>query len=297
MIAAPPSPQKAEGPFGRLEQRELEYMSLCDFAPLDRLLCVVLRARVDGRTKKVHDRIDTLARWSGMSTRSVQRSLGSLEQRGTIARHRHRISGGARGQAFTWSTTLVPYEGWPTAPLECLVIGMSVYLRVFHQLGERATGASPSGKNMPKPTEEPARIAGRTRLATRDSPESYPETSPERGAASESRREADEDGDAVLEVRVLRASTVGGRPAVSAVPVITVDEGSLEVDARAVVAAYLECGGDRSEHARFKVDKEAWHLLREGEDRGVVIRAAQILARSRRPPWKLRAAASEARQR
>lgn len=173
---------KACAPFGLIEQRELEYMTLCGFSALDCWAFVVLRVRSD-RTKVVHDRIDTLARWSCLGARTMQRSLASLARRSVILRKPHPVKDGARGQAFSWTTTILPYEAWPTEPLVRTIATMVAYLEVLYPSKEHAARALSSvtakRKNTPEATEEHARIGGRTRLATRDNPESYPEVFPE----------------------------------------------------------------------------------------------------------------------
>lgn len=62
--------------------------------------------------------------------------------------------------------------------------------------------------------------------------------------------------------------------------------GTNEDDVEYVVSAYLECGGDRTDYARFKVAKEAERLMRS-HDREAVAAAARVLGISKRSPWEL----------
>lgn len=177
--------------FGRVEQRELEYMRLLRFNPLDRLLFAVLKVRYDARSGTVTDRIATLAKWAGLSERRVQASLRSLAESGVVIRAKHPGAGGPRGHAWSWSTTVRHYSDWPAEPLERLIAVTISYLRTFHRaVEEHASPALSPGKSTHQRVEEHAPARGRGRTATRDNPASSLDTSQERDALFE---ECEED--------------------------------------------------------------------------------------------------------
>ena len=178
----------AHSAFGRVEQRELEYMRLLRFDPLDRLLFAVLRVRYDARSRTVEDRISTLAEWSGLSIRSVERRLASLKRRGIIEREGRRNAGGPKAHGWRWSTSIRPYDDWPTGPMAALVVTWSAYLSVFYR---PAPQAASSGKSPPQTMEEPAKNDPRARQTTRHNQESSPDISQERDASLEQRDEED----------------------------------------------------------------------------------------------------------
>lgn len=174
----------AHPPFGRVEQRELEYMRLLRFEPLNRLLFAVLRVRYDARTGTVSDRISTLADWSGMSERKVQYCLRNLARRGVISRERHRSAGGPVGCAWSWSTTVRPYDDWPVEPLAVLVAASIAYLSVFHGAEENTHDlrALPAKRTHHSKGED-AQNARRERTGTRHYQASSPDISQERDAS------------------------------------------------------------------------------------------------------------------
>lgn len=179
-----PAAAAAKAAFGRLEVRELEYLMLTQVPDLDRLLFAVLKVRYDTRSGAVADRIDTLARWSGMSYRAVQRSLNSLKARGVITRSTHGLAGGSRRQTVTWRTAIVPYEEWPATPLEQIVVSLDAHRALLMRKGH-ATQAHPTTLDTPRTIDGHARNARRSRLATRNIPASYPESFPERDGSLE----------------------------------------------------------------------------------------------------------------
>ncbi|MHB8648119.1 MAG: hypothetical protein ACYDAR_20245 [Thermomicrobiales bacterium] len=162
--------------FGRVEQRELEYLRLLRVDPLDRLIFAVLRVRYDARRGAVMDKIGTLADWSGMSERKVQACLQSLVRRGIITRLRRPAGGGQPGHAWSWSTTVCPYEGWPWEPLAVLVVASVAYISVFLNAQNTHDERALRAKKTHRTTEEDAQNGRGARTATRHNQESYPET-------------------------------------------------------------------------------------------------------------------------
>jgi hypothetical protein len=196
------------GPYGVVEQREAEYMAVVGIDPLQRLLFGVLRVRC-GSVAFVSDRIETLAWWTGLSPRLVQSALAELAQRGLVRRERSKDSGGPRGRAWRWSTTVLPYDEWPAEPLARSIVSLATYVAVFHKQehapdarssqmsahGVTPEEAAPHARSSPKSTheatEEHARDDRRGRTATRHNPASYPDVIPDDVGGQES--EADED--------------------------------------------------------------------------------------------------------
>ena len=189
--------------YGRLEQRELEYMKLVGTPALDRLLFAVLKVRYDARRGAVADRINTLAEWTGMGGRAVQRGLDRLQRAGLIERKRRGVSGGTRGSAtVTWTTDVRPHEAWPTGPLEQLITGRTIALDAYRSVflcNGHAPPASPSPEacvtDTPGGDEGHACSDRRTRLATRDNQASSQEISQERGHALPVRKDEGTDAE------------------------------------------------------------------------------------------------------
>jgi hypothetical protein len=170
-------------PFGALAQRESEYLSLAGVDARYRELLRTIRMRLDGRTQACTDTVSSLAWWSGMSERSVQSGIKSLAERlGLICRERHPIRGGARGQTWTWTTTPLRYEDWPTDPLWRCIAATVEYVRVFYPVDEDAKSACSSPMSTQKAMDEHAKSARSARKTTRHSPERPPKVSPERDA-------------------------------------------------------------------------------------------------------------------
>lgn len=238
-------------------------MKLAGTPALDRLLFSVLKVRYDARRKGVGDRIDTLAEWSGMGYRAVQRALDRLRKAGLIERDRRGVTGGSRGAAtVTWTTKLRPYEDWPTGPLERLiaqtVAALTAYRAVFLCNG-RASQASPSTTDTPAATEGHVWSAGRTRLATRDNQASYPEIYPERGRSP--RVDEDEGTDAAFLDRLSRRWK---RDRVAAGYDRFVDARAL-ADLRQIGLELLTNGADRGDVERAVTQRaaERWSDTRE----------------------------------
>jgi len=179
--------------FGALEQRELEYMAMTAVRVADRLLFVVLRVRSCKATETVRDRIDTLARWSGMSSRQVQYGLERLQQRGLITRTRSSRPepGGPRGHAWTWTTVPLGYGVWPTEPIARIVATVLAYIAVFYPYEHQDAGAaSSSSKSAQGLAEEDAAHRGRARTPTRRNREPDLEVSSESLSSTRSGDEA-----------------------------------------------------------------------------------------------------------
>lgn len=165
---------KPTPPFGWIEQRELDYMDRQNLDPANRWLLVVLKVRYDARIGTVTDTISSLVQWSGLSRRSVQRCLAQLADRGLVVRAKHRGAGGPKGHAWSWSTTVLPFDSWPKNTPDVRAL---------------------TAKSTPNRAEERAKSDGRTRQTTRDNPERPPKNSPERDATpSVPSEDADADG-------------------------------------------------------------------------------------------------------
>ena len=172
-------------PFGRLYQRDLDYLRLARFDASDRLLFSVIHVRAGAGVLAVNDRITTLADWTGLSARKVQASLASLARRGVISRERRAIAGGAKGHAWRWTTGVRPYEEWPTEPLLTVIAtamrsAMWSLLQGKRAQGVRALAEEAERKRRQESTEEDAQNEGRGRTTTRHNPERPPDLLQER---------------------------------------------------------------------------------------------------------------------
>jgi len=97
-------------PFGRLYQHEWDYFARTGMSALSRHVYATLVVRA-GPTRIVTDRIESLMRWSGLSSGKVRACLKDLETRGVVRRRRTPMHDG-RG-SFATKTELVAYETWP----------------------------------------------------------------------------------------------------------------------------------------------------------------------------------------
>lgn len=192
LVVQPPITTVASRPHARLDDDEDGYLRVAAVPPLDCFLLVRLRLRTDRRTGRVHDRLETLARQSGMSQRQVTTALKRLKALGLINRAPERTRGGPQGHAWTWTTAVRPFESWSAEPLLRRIAAIDAYVRVFYGR-EQAAGAPSSGKEStqrvrPLPaksshaaSEELAQNDGRARTSLRDnSTYGPPGISPER---------------------------------------------------------------------------------------------------------------------
>lgn len=145
---------KINAPFGRIYQREWDYLARANVPALSRHIYATLVVRA-GASRAVPDGIASLVKWSGLKDRKVRACLRDLQKRGLIRRERSPRREG-RG-SFTSRTELVPFDKWP---------------RVLDQAAPNAEWSAPTNRH--ESHDQPAQIDGPTGTATRNNQDVTP---------------------------------------------------------------------------------------------------------------------------
>ena len=157
---------RVRGPFGLLLQAEQKKLVRSGMTHVEIAAFITLRVRsgADGVTR---DGLTSLARWAGMSERTMRRALRNLVTLGVVVRTRSQRHGGPKGTAWSWARCALALHDWPDS--------------VANAHGDPEEGAASTAlfprRSRPLGEEEPVKAAPRDGQLTSCIPEHLPDTS------------------------------------------------------------------------------------------------------------------------
>lgn len=176
---------RGRGPFAILELRELAGLRAVKATPIEIAALVALRLGADKKTGWTTWGLEALASWASMKPRTMQTALRRLRSLKLVEDRAEQRRGGPKGSAWLYRRRALPFEEWP----ERLRAEASSYLSASDKSALDGEPSSPSKRTHSEGEEDAAKRA-RGRMATRDNPESSPESLPERGSLREDDKDA-----------------------------------------------------------------------------------------------------------